>query len=38
VPTAHGEDVRVFLEEVDGSDGVTLVRKSEAPTNSGGQI
>ncbi|MDP6824374.1 MAG: bifunctional pyr operon transcriptional regulator/uracil phosphoribosyltransferase PyrR [Dehalococcoidia bacterium] len=37
VPTARGEDVRVLLEEVDGSDGVALVRRSEAPANSGGQ-
>lgn len=30
VPTAWGEEVRVMLEEVDGTDGVTLLRQSEA--------
>ena len=30
VPTAWGEEVRVMLEEVDGTDGVTLLRRSEA--------
>lgn len=33
VPTARGEEVRVMLTEVDGSDGVALVRLSEAPAN-----
>ncbi|HCV27803.1 MAG TPA: bifunctional pyr operon transcriptional regulator/uracil phosphoribosyltransferase PyrR [Dehalococcoidia bacterium] len=37
VPTARGEDVRVLLEEVDGSDGVALVRRNEAPADSGGK-
>ena len=42
VPTARGEEVRVMLTEVDGSDGVALVRSKEAPANSqvhgGGQV
>ena len=37
VPTARGEEVRVMLEEVDGTDGVTLLRQSEATAYSGGQ-
>jgi pyrimidine operon attenuation protein/uracil phosphoribosyltransferase len=37
VPTARGEEVRVMLEEVDGSDGVTLLRQGEAQAMSGGQ-
>ncbi len=37
VPTARGEEVRVMLEEVDGTDGVTLLRQSEVTANSGGQ-
>ena len=36
VPTARGEDVQVLLSEVDGSDGVALVRATETPANSGG--
>ncbi len=38
VPTARGEDVQVMLTEVDGSDGVALVRLSETPAGSGGQV
>ena len=37
VPTARGEEVRVMLDEVDGTDGVTLLRRSEATASSGGQ-
>lgn len=37
VPTARGEDVRVMLEEVDGTDGVTLFRQREATAKGGGQ-
>ncbi len=37
VPTARGEDVRVMLEEVDGTDGVTLLRQREATAKGGGQ-
>jgi len=38
VPTARGEEVRVMLEEVDGTDGVTLLRQSESTASySGGQ-
>jgi pyrimidine operon attenuation protein/uracil phosphoribosyltransferase len=37
VPTARGEDVRVMLEEVDGTDGVTLLRQSETTAYGGGQ-
>ena len=37
VPTARGEDVRVMLEEVDGTAGVTLLRQREATAKGGGQ-
>ena len=37
VPTARGEEVRVMLEEVDGTDGVTLLHRNKATACGGGQ-
>lgn len=34
VPTSRDEGVRVLLEEVDGTDGVEIVRQVEVPANS----